>query len=38
LWLYTTRTAEYAYAAVKYFQRTINFNGEVNVPRSIDDV
>ncbi len=31
-------TAEYADTAVEDFERTVNFDGEVNVARSVDDV
>ena len=38
LGLYAARTTEYADAAIENLQRTINFDSEVNVAGSIDDV
>ncbi len=38
LWLNTAGTAEHADAAVENLERTIDFDGEVHVARSVDDV
>src|SRR5690606_3919074 len=36
--LHTGRTTQHHHSTIQYTQRAFNFNGEVDVPRGIDDV